>query len=251
MYPYLADPTTPPVAFTLPERAGKFRATGGSVPPFFAGLLPEGLRLTAITRGHPNQRGRPLRHPARGRRRYHRRCSGTARRRPTRRLPQEDACQILGRYPAARYRITLQEAIKALADAVAEGRGSRPLATLQLLEIAAFSYLIGNGDLHAHGESTPSAAGRPWAMIKRWIAWSAGPPRWPHGLDANSTSASATSRSPSIPRAVRIATRDATYRTDSESTLRNHASSWGSIARVPPTREHTFAADARNSWRPR
>ncbi|WP_378743099.1 HipA domain-containing protein [Nocardia brasiliensis] len=65
-----------------------------------------------------------------------------------RRLAQEDACQVLGRYPAAKYRITLQEAIKGLAEAVSEGRGSRRLANLQMLEIAAFSYLIGNGDLH-------------------------------------------------------------------------------------------------------
>ncbi|WP_433759933.1 HipA domain-containing protein [Nocardia sp. CA-135398] len=65
-----------------------------------------------------------------------------------RRLAQEDACQILARYPAAKYRITLQEAIEALADAVTSGRGSSPLATLRMLEIAAFSYLIGNGDLH-------------------------------------------------------------------------------------------------------
>nr|WP_307188686.1 HipA domain-containing protein [Nocardia amikacinitolerans] len=65
-----------------------------------------------------------------------------------RRMAQEDACQVLGRYPAAKYRITLQEAIKGLAEAVTEGGGSRPLAILQLLEMAAFSYLIGNGDLH-------------------------------------------------------------------------------------------------------
>ncbi|WP_019930277.1 HipA domain-containing protein [Nocardia sp. BMG111209] len=65
-----------------------------------------------------------------------------------RKLAQEDACQVSGRYPAAKYRISLQEAMKALADAVATGGGSYPLAIVRMVEIAAFSYLIGNGDLH-------------------------------------------------------------------------------------------------------
>ncbi len=38
--------------------------------------------------------------------------------------------------------------MKALADAVATGGGSYPLAIVRMVEIAAFSYLIGNGDLH-------------------------------------------------------------------------------------------------------
>lgn len=46
---YLADPGKPPVAFTLPKTARPYRSTGGSVPAFFAGLLPEGLRLHAIS----------------------------------------------------------------------------------------------------------------------------------------------------------------------------------------------------------
>ncbi|WP_336623408.1 HipA domain-containing protein [Nocardia mangyaensis] len=65
-----------------------------------------------------------------------------------RKLAQEDACQVGGRYPAAKYRISLQEALKSLADAVSAGGGSYPLAIIRMLEIAAFSYLIGNGDLH-------------------------------------------------------------------------------------------------------
>ena len=39
-------------------------------------------------------------------------------------------------------------AMKSLAEAVAAGGGSYPLAIVRMLEIAAFSYLIGNGDLH-------------------------------------------------------------------------------------------------------
>ncbi|WP_062993456.1 type II toxin-antitoxin system HipA family toxin [Nocardia anaemiae] len=265
--PYLDDPTTPPLAFSLPKPARMARATGGSVPAFFAGLLPEGLRLTAITTaartseddhfsillavgadtigdvqvlpagtahtdppplfdqtdattadfttlftratsadgsaldrtalpgvqikvsaqmistpisttGGPailklNPPEYPLMvenenffldmadacgirvpdhqlatdangHTALFINRFDR----TLEHGEIRRLAQEDACQILGRYPAAKYRITLQEAIEALADAVTMGRGSSRLATLQMLEIAAFSYLIGNGDLH-------------------------------------------------------------------------------------------------------
>ncbi|MET8427579.1 HipA domain-containing protein [Nocardia sp. NPDC004860] len=264
---YLADPTSPPIAFTLPKQHGQFRATAGSVPAFFAGLLPEGLRLSAVTTAIRTSEddqfsillvvggdtigdvqilpaGRELGDPpplydqsdtttadftslfnratsagaddldrtalpgvqvkvsarmistpvsttngpailklnppeysllvenenffldmaqACGIRvpahqltadRYGRtalfvdRFDRVVEDGAVDRLAQEDACQVLGRYPAAKYRITLQQAITALADAVAEGRGSRPLAVLQLLEIAAFSYLIGNGDLH-------------------------------------------------------------------------------------------------------
>lgn len=265
--PYSADPTTPPVASTLPKWTGTYRATGGSVPAFFAGLLPEGLRLTAITtaartseddhfsillavgadtigdvqvlpagtvpsdplplfdqtdttkadfatlftratstdageldrtalpgvqikvsaqmisapisttRGPAILKLNPPEYPylvenenffldmadacgirvpdhqlvtdQNGRTAlFIDRFDRVIEHGEIRRLAQEDACQVLGRYPAAKYRITLQEAIKALADAVVTGHGSYPLATLHMLEIAAFSYLVGNGDLH-------------------------------------------------------------------------------------------------------
>ncbi|MEV0031091.1 HipA domain-containing protein [Nocardia sp. NPDC050793] len=264
---YLTDPTAPAIAFTLPKQKGSFRSTGGSVPAFFAGLLPEGLRLTAITtatrtseddhfsvllavgadtigdvqvmpagtvptdppplfsetdtaysdftmlftratspdvddldrtalpgvqikvsaqmistpvstaNGPAILKLNPPEYPflvenenffldmartcgirvpnhqlaadKNGRTAlFIDRFDRVAEDRRIRRLAQEDACQILGRYPAAKYRITLQEAIRGLSEAVTEGGGSRPLAILQLLEIAAFSYLIGNGDLH-------------------------------------------------------------------------------------------------------
>ncbi|MFF3225547.1 type II toxin-antitoxin system HipA family toxin [Nocardia suismassiliense] len=264
---YLADQAAPPIAFTLPKQAATARATGGSVPAFFAGLLPEGLRLTAITRATRTSEDDHLsillavgadtigdvqvvpagtapadqpalfdqtnpattdfttlftratstdandldrtalpgvqvkvsaqmistpvsttRGPAilklnppeypllvenenffldmaqacgirvpdhqlatdgHGRTAlFISRFDRIVENGGIRRLAQEDACQVLGRYPAAKYRITLQEAITALADAVTTGRGSPSLAVLQMLEIAAFSYLIGNGDLH-------------------------------------------------------------------------------------------------------
>ncbi|MCX4095297.1 type II toxin-antitoxin system HipA family toxin [Nocardia sp. alder85J] len=264
---YLAEAAVPPVAFTLPKVAGRYRATGGSVPPFFAGLLPEGLRLSAITtaartseddhlslllavgtdtigdvrvvpagsrpadpvpmfdrantseadfgslfsqatsadadgfdrtglpgvqvkvsaqmistpvatnRGPAILKLNPPDHPflvenenffldmaagcgilvprhqlaadCRGRTAlFVDRFDRVVERGGVRKLAQEDACQVSGRYPAAKYRISLQEAMKALADAVAAGGGSYPVAIVRMLEIAAFSYLIGNGDLH-------------------------------------------------------------------------------------------------------
>lgn len=80
------------------------------------------------------------------------------------RLPQEDACQVLGRYPAAKYRITLDEAIRALAASVARGGGSAPLAVREALELAAFSYVIGNGDLHGKNLSVRRAPNGLWEL---------------------------------------------------------------------------------------
>ncbi len=64
------------------------------------------------------------------------------------RLAQEDACQVLGVYPAGKYRLKTEEVVRALAAAVAAGGGSRRLAVRHLFELVAFCYLIGNGDLH-------------------------------------------------------------------------------------------------------
>jgi serine/threonine-protein kinase HipA len=69
-------------------------------------------------------------------------------RRRNTRLPQEDACQVAGVFPASKYRIHAETAITTLADACAQGGGSRPTAVLELLRIVVFSWLIGNGDLH-------------------------------------------------------------------------------------------------------
>ncbi len=38
----------PPVAASLPRTSNPSRTSGGAIPPFFAGLLPEGRRLTAV-----------------------------------------------------------------------------------------------------------------------------------------------------------------------------------------------------------
>lgn len=71
------------------------------------------------------------------------------------RLHQEDLCQLLGRYPADKYRLTVADIARALELATA------PLVErLRLLELYAFSYLIANGDLHAKNISLLVQAGR-------------------------------------------------------------------------------------------
>jgi serine/threonine-protein kinase HipA len=60
-------------------------------------------------------------------------------------LAQEDACQVLGRYPADKYRVTTAEVIAALASVCR----ARPVAALTLLRQFAFAYLTCNGDAHA------------------------------------------------------------------------------------------------------
>lgn len=81
-----------------------------------------------------------------------------------RRLPQEDACQLLARYPADKYRIRAQDAISTAADTVEQNGGSRRLALRRLFEVVAFSYLIGNGDLHGKNISVRQAPSGVWEV---------------------------------------------------------------------------------------
>jgi serine/threonine-protein kinase HipA len=60
-------------------------------------------------------------------------------------IHQEDACQFLNKYPSEKYRISLNEIAESLKDLAT----SSQLATLHLLRLYCFSYIIGNGDLHA------------------------------------------------------------------------------------------------------
>lgn len=63
-------------------------------------------------------------------------------------LHQEDACQLLDRYPADKYRIGLSDVAGALEVC------SAPVAErLKLLRLQAYSYLIANGDLHGKNVS--------------------------------------------------------------------------------------------------
>ncbi len=65
------------------------------------------------------------------------------------RIAQEDGCQLLGRYPADKYRVTVNE----LAEAVAATASAPRVAVVDLMLQIAFSWMIGNGDLHAKNYS--------------------------------------------------------------------------------------------------
>jgi serine/threonine-protein kinase HipA len=96
-------------------------------------------------------------------------------RKTLRRLAQEDACQVLGRYPAAKYRLSLEEVGVALGNAVEAGNGSGPLALRRVIEIAAFSYLIGNGDMHGKNLSVRQAPSALWEVTPAYDLMSTQP----------------------------------------------------------------------------
>lgn len=75
------------------------------------------------------------------------------------RIPQEDACQVAGVYPASKYRMKTESVIMSLAGACQRGGGSSTAATLELLRTVVFSYLIGNGDLHGKNLSIHAPGG--------------------------------------------------------------------------------------------
>jgi len=70
-------------------------------------------------------------------------------------LHQEDACQLLDLYPADKYRLSVRDAMQALEDCSAPR-----VERLKLLRLVAFSYLIGNGDLHGKNVSVRTIDGR-------------------------------------------------------------------------------------------
>lgn len=59
-------------------------------------------------------------------------------------LPQEDTCQVLGIYPADKYRLTTEEVIHGLSRVT----GAPAVAARNLLQQFAFAYLTCNGDAH-------------------------------------------------------------------------------------------------------
>ncbi len=65
-------------------------------------------------------------------------------RKPSLKLRQEDACQLLDRYPADKYAVSLRDVIEKLNVC-----DSPIVETAKLMRLYAFSYVIGNGDLHA------------------------------------------------------------------------------------------------------
>ncbi|MBI3185252.1 MAG: HipA domain-containing protein [Myxococcales bacterium] len=75
------------------------------------------------------------------------------------RIHQEDACQFLDRYPAEKYRLSCREIAEGLSVCAA------PIPeTARLIRLIAFSYLIGNGDLH--GKNVSVAALGPRAELR-------------------------------------------------------------------------------------
>lgn len=69
----------------------------------------------------------------------------------------EDGCQVLGLHPEAKYRVTTERVLSALASICA---APRP-AALEFLRQAVFAYVTGNGDAHAKNFSVlADSAGR-------------------------------------------------------------------------------------------
>ena len=61
------------------------------------------------------------------------------------RIAQEDACQFLGKWPADKYRVSVND----IAGRMVELASSPQAAVLDLICQVAFAWVIGNGDLHA------------------------------------------------------------------------------------------------------
>lgn len=76
-------------------------------------------------------------------------------------LAQEDACQVLGRYPADKYRLATEDVIRALAGVCR----ARPVAANALLKQFAFAYLTCNGDAHAKN----------FSVVREGAEWQATP----------------------------------------------------------------------------
>lgn len=74
---------------------------------------------------------------------------------------QEDACQFLNRYPADKYRLSLKEVVQGIEKHVPAAK----VAILNVLQLYAFSYLIGNGDLHAKNISLQIRSGTSFAVL--------------------------------------------------------------------------------------
>ena len=76
------------------------------------------------------------------------------------RIAQEDAVQLAGRWPAGKYRMSTREVFAATL-AVTPAKAA---TALHLLRLFAFSYAIGNGDLHAKNVSAYTPDGQLWQL---------------------------------------------------------------------------------------
>jgi len=86
---------------------------------------------------------------------------------------QEDACQVLKRFPADKYRVTTEEVIEALASVCQ----ARPVAALTLLRQVAFAYLTCNGDAHAKNFSVGQLSSGEWRVCPAYDL----PSSYPYG----------------------------------------------------------------------
>lgn len=75
-------------------------------------------------------------------------------------LAQEDACQVLGLYPADKYQVSAEAAVTAL---VACTR-SAPVASRDLFRQLVFAYLTGDGDVHAKNLSVGETPTGEWQV---------------------------------------------------------------------------------------
>ena len=75
------------------------------------------------------------------------------------RLAQEDTCQLLNKWPADKYRVSFNDIAKRLVRVVSSPEAS----IMNLIEQVAFSWIIGNGDMHAKNYSVQ------WLQAERLV----------------------------------------------------------------------------------
>jgi serine/threonine-protein kinase HipA len=78
----------------------------------------------------------------------------------TRSLACEDACQVLGRWPADKYLVSYEQVVTALADRCP----ARPVALRALFQQLCYAWLTGNGDLHAKNASILATEDGEWRV---------------------------------------------------------------------------------------
>lgn len=91
----------------------------------------------------------------------------------TRARAQEDACQVLGLYPADKYRASAEEVVAGLASVCR----AQPVAAMDLVRQFAFAYLTCNGDAHAKNFSVVRADTDEWRIAPAYDL----PSSYPYG----------------------------------------------------------------------
>jgi serine/threonine-protein kinase HipA len=72
----------------------------------------------------------------------------------------EDGCQVLNRYPAAKYAVTAEQVVAGLVGVTR----AHPVAARQLFAQLVFAYLTGNGDAHAKNFSVLESGSGEWRI---------------------------------------------------------------------------------------